>query len=78
MLKNNLTLQETLQHIKELPLNDSSQMFGLHDNANVTYAQNEAFKLLASLLLLQPKETAVGSLSREEVGVCLKMVRIQR
>uniref|UniRef100_A0A8C2TLH0 Dynein axonemal heavy chain 1 n=1 Tax=Coturnix japonica TaxID=93934 RepID=A0A8C2TLH0_COTJA len=31
--------------IRSLPLNDSPELFGLHDNANITFAQKETFAL---------------------------------
>ncbi|VDN16238.1 unnamed protein product [Dibothriocephalus latus] len=58
-----------LAYIRGLPINDLPEVFGLHDNANITFAQNETFALLGDLLKLQPKTSsaAAGSLSREEI-----------
>ena len=56
-----------MQYIKTLPINDAPEIFGLHDNANITFAQNETFALLDALLLLQPKTGEGGGMSREEV-----------
>ncbi|NWU63519.1 DYH1 protein, partial [Pterocles burchelli] len=56
-----------LQYIKSLPLNDSPELFGLHDNANITFAQNETFALLGAIMQLQPKTFTVGGRSREEL-----------
>ncbi len=43
-------------------------MFGLHDNANITFAENETFQLLGDLLKLQPKSASSGSgKTREEI-----------
>ncbi|XP_019331155.1 dynein axonemal heavy chain 1 [Alligator mississippiensis] len=56
-----------LQYIKSLPLNDIPEIFGLHDNANITFAQNETFALLGAIVQLQPKTSASGGQSREEV-----------
>ncbi|KAH8863214.1 Dynein heavy chain 1, axonemal [Schistosoma japonicum] len=44
-----------LDYIRSLPINDPPEIFGLHENANITFAQNETFALLGYLLLLQPK-----------------------
>lgn len=44
-------------------------MFGLHENANITFALNETYQLLTDLVQLQPK-TSLSSESgktREEV-----------
>lgn len=44
------------------------EIFGLHDNANITFAQNETFALFGAILQLQPKSSSMGGQSREEVG----------
>ncbi|XP_014674130.1 PREDICTED: dynein heavy chain 1, axonemal-like [Priapulus caudatus] len=54
-------------YIRGLPINDTPEIFGLHENANITFAQNETFALLNGLLLLQPKSSSGGGQSREEV-----------
>uniref|UniRef100_A0A803VTG4 Dynein axonemal heavy chain 1 n=1 Tax=Ficedula albicollis TaxID=59894 RepID=A0A803VTG4_FICAL len=41
-----------LQYVKGLPLNDSPELFGLHDNADITFAQNETFALLGAIAQL--------------------------
>lgn len=60
--------QGYLSYIKGLPLNDMPEIFGLHDNANITFAQNETFALLGAIIQLQPKSSSVGGQGREEVG----------
>uniref|UniRef100_A0A8C8E5I8 Dynein heavy chain n=1 Tax=Otus sunia TaxID=257818 RepID=A0A8C8E5I8_9STRI len=56
-----------LQYIKSLPLNDSPELFGLHENANITFAQKETFALLGAITQLQPKTFMLGGRSREEL-----------
>ncbi|CAF0758924.1 unnamed protein product [Brachionus calyciflorus] len=56
-----------MAYIKSLPINDTPEIFGLHDNANITFAQNETFRTLTDLLLLQPKTQSGGGISREEI-----------
>ncbi|XP_034961986.1 dynein axonemal heavy chain 1 isoform X2 [Zootoca vivipara] len=56
-----------IQYIKSLPLNDMPEIFGLHDNANITFAQNETFALLGAIIQLQPKTSTAGGRSREEI-----------
>uniref|UniRef100_A0A8C5QQJ6 Dynein axonemal heavy chain 1 n=1 Tax=Leptobrachium leishanense TaxID=445787 RepID=A0A8C5QQJ6_9ANUR len=55
-----------LQYIRSLPLNDLTELFGLHENANITFAQNESFSLLGSLVTLQPRAQSSGG-SRDEM-----------
>ncbi|XP_023393798.1 dynein heavy chain 1, axonemal [Pteropus vampyrus] len=56
-----------LSYIKSLPLNDMPEIFGLHDNANITFAQNETYALLGAIIRLQPKSSSVGGQGREEI-----------
>jgi dynein heavy chain len=56
-----------MAYIRSLPINDTPEIFGLHDNANITFAQNETYRTLADLLELQPKTLSAGGSSREEV-----------
>lgn len=69
-----IPLQGYLQYVKGLPLNDSPELFGLHDNADITFAQNETFALLGAISLLQPKTITLGGRSREEVGAPVLLV----
>uniref|UniRef100_A0A6I8PKH9 Dynein axonemal heavy chain 1 n=1 Tax=Ornithorhynchus anatinus TaxID=9258 RepID=A0A6I8PKH9_ORNAN len=57
-----------IQYIKSLPLNDMPEIFGLHDNANITFAQNETFALLNSIIQLQPKSASNGGRNHEEIA----------
>jgi len=56
-----------MAYIRSLPINDTPEIFGLHDNANITFAQNETYAMLGTLLLLQPKISSGSGRSREEV-----------
>ncbi|KAF6028261.1 hypothetical protein EB796_013427 [Bugula neritina] len=56
-----------MEYVKSLPINDTPEIFGLHDNANITFAQNETYALLGSLVKLQPKAASGGGKSREEI-----------
>ena len=59
--------QGYLSYVKSLPINDTPEIFGLHDNANITFAQNETFNVLAAIVKLQPKTRSGGGQSPEEV-----------
>lgn len=56
-----------MNYIKSLPINDTPEIFGLHDNANITFAINETNNMLDDLLKLQPKMSTAGGKSREEI-----------
>lgn len=60
-------LQGYLSYIRGLPINDTPEIFGLHDNANISFAQNETFALLGAVLRLQPRAASSGGKAREEV-----------
>jgi len=63
-------------YIKSLPINDTPEIFGLHDNANITFAQNETYTMLGTLLLLQPKTSSASGRSREEVRLSIDRSRV--
>jgi len=60
-------LSDYANYIKTLPLNPAPEAFGLHDNANITNAQNATRLLLETILSIQPRATSKGGKSREEV-----------
>lgn len=49
-----------LKYISDLPLNLSPEGFGLHENADITNAQNETRYLLEAILLVQPRSSFRG------------------
>eukprot|EP00898_Chlorokybus_atmophyticus_P004944 jgi/Chlat1/5450/Chrsp36S00417 len=54
------------EHIRALPAAPKPDIFGLHDNADITSDQNETYALLATVLSLQPRvSAAAGGISRE-------------
>ncbi|KAL7746739.1 hypothetical protein RI367_007902 [Sorochytrium milnesiophthora] len=64
-------------YIKGLPLNEPTEIFAMHDNANITFAQKETFTLFETLLTLMPKTTSSsGGKTREQVlaDTCLAIV----
>ena len=46
-----------MDFIRELPYNEGPEVFGLHDNAGITCAQQGTSQLLDTALSLQPKTT---------------------
>ncbi|EAY19693.1 Dynein heavy chain family protein [Trichomonas vaginalis G3] len=64
--------------IREYPINDSPDIFGLHANAEVSYQQSETFTMFNNLLLLQARTGGGGSgQTREEVinGLATDLLR---
>uniref|UniRef100_A0A8B9L8A4 Dynein, axonemal, heavy chain 1 n=1 Tax=Astyanax mexicanus TaxID=7994 RepID=A0A8B9L8A4_ASTMX len=64
---NCIYLQDYLAYIRNLPINDTPEIFGLHDNANISFAQNETFALLGAVVRLQPRAASSGGKAREEI-----------
>uniref|UniRef100_A0A8C3ALZ8 Uncharacterized protein n=1 Tax=Cyclopterus lumpus TaxID=8103 RepID=A0A8C3ALZ8_CYCLU len=62
----NLDLKGYLAFIRGLPINDTPEIFGLHDNANISFAQNETFALLGAVVRLQPRAVSAGGKTLEE------------
>jgi dynein heavy chain, axonemal len=52
---------------KHLPPNADPEVFGMHDNANITCAITEADSAFAIILSLQPRVASGGSVSREDL-----------
>jgi len=59
-------LQGYIDFIKELPINDPPEVFGLHENADITSAINETNQLLGTALSLMPRDVGSGGKSQEE------------
>lgn len=60
-------LSSFVNYIRELPINDLTEAFGLHDNADITSAINETNQLLGTALSLLPRTTGKQGQSQEEV-----------
>ena len=60
-------VKEFREHIKQYPITPKPEIFGLHENADITCDQNETYELFATVLSLQPRVAGGGGLSREEV-----------
>jgi len=56
-----------MDYIKSLPINPHPEVFGLHENADITSAQNEAYEMFETILALQPRTASGGGKTREEV-----------
>ncbi|XP_068092796.1 dynein axonemal heavy chain 5-like isoform X3 [Hyperolius riggenbachi] len=54
------TVDEYLQHIEQLPLVDTPEVFGLHPNADITYQTNMANETLSTIVNIQPKDSGGG------------------
>ncbi|XP_037871312.1 dynein axonemal heavy chain 1 isoform X2 [Bombyx mori] len=63
-LPSSATIEDYMNYIKTLPLNDDPSLFGLHPNANISYAMSETNACLGNLRSLQARgvsEAGAGS-----------------
>jgi dynein heavy chain len=62
------SLQSVRDYIKNLPITDEPEVFGMHDNANITFQSQETKKILDIVLELQPRlESGEGAATPDEV-----------
>lgn len=58
---------EFIKYIQDLPLIPQPEAFGLHDNADITNAQNETISLMQTILSLEPKTATGAGKTREQI-----------
>ncbi|XP_076846923.1 dynein axonemal heavy chain 1 isoform X2 [Brachyhypopomus gauderio] len=66
-ISSDLDIKGYVSYIRGLPINDTPEIFGLHDNADITFAQNETFALLGAVLQLQPRAASSRGKAQEEI-----------
>ncbi|XP_026674744.1 dynein heavy chain 1, axonemal-like [Ceratina calcarata] len=66
-LEETAKFEDYIEYIKTFPLNDEPSMFGMHPNADISFAQAETYSCLNTLLALQPREVGIAAASTEEV-----------
>ena len=60
-------LEDYVDYIKSLPLQPSPEVFGLHENAEITTAQSETRTILETILSIQPRSSSGGGKTRDEI-----------
>jgi len=55
------TRDQVMDYLSQLPNTDDPEVFGMHDNANVTFNTNESLNLMDAILSLQPRAAGGGS-----------------
>ncbi|KAF4654403.1 hypothetical protein FOL47_009992, partial [Perkinsus chesapeaki] len=48
------------QYVDSLPLSEAPEIFGMHDNANISFQQQESDVILNTVLSIQPRESGGG------------------
>jgi len=59
--------QSYIEYIEKLPVNADPEIFGMHDNANITCALAETYTTFDTLMLLQPRSSSGAGRTREQV-----------
>ena len=59
--------EDYLTYIRQLPLNPNPEVFGLHENAEITNNQSMTLAILESVISIQPKSSSAGGKSREQI-----------
>ncbi|ORY49032.1 hypothetical protein BCR33DRAFT_714104 [Rhizoclosmatium globosum] len=55
-------------YIKSLPIDEVTEIFSMHENANITFAQKETYTMFEILLNLMPRSTKnAGGKTRDEI-----------
>ena len=54
------SLNGAVDYFNTLPIADAPEVFGMHENANVTFNLNESLSLMDAMLNLQPKSSGGG------------------
>eukprot|EP01039_Chlorochromonas_danica_P005727 gene5727-6311_t len=65
------SMKQMTSYFEGLPLSDDPEVFGMHENANVTFNTNESLQLMAALLSLQPRSTGSSAQSSDDVVINL-------
>jgi dynein heavy chain len=66
------TKDEFIEFVKGFPLAEQPEVFGMHDNANISFMQQESDKLLGVVLSIQPRESGGGG-ARSPEEIVLEM-----
>ena len=67
-----------IRFIEKLPTEDSPEVFGLHENANITCARMEASNLLGRILNQQPRASASQGAEKEKHEIQMLTEEIMR
>ena len=58
-----------LEFVQNLPNNDNPQIFGLHENANISYQRQEAEKIMKTIVMVMPKENGKSGKNSDSIKI---------
>ncbi len=50
-----------MEYIQKLPNFEDPEVFGMHENANITYQNQESTKIMETILSIQPRVSSAAS-----------------
>eukprot|EP00792_Barthelona_sp_PAP020_P008883 TRINITY_DN3255_c1_g1_i1.p1 TRINITY_DN3255_c1_g1~~TRINITY_DN3255_c1_g1_i1.p1 ORF type:complete len:3803 (+),score=1118.83 TRINITY_DN3255_c1_g1_i1:106-11514(+) len=62
-------ISKVREYLDHLPTNDSPEIFGMHQNADITYRTRQADAILDTILAIQPKDSSSSGETPESVGI---------
>eukprot|EP00931_Biecheleriopsis_adriatica_P066335 TRINITY_DN4071_c0_g1_i5.p1 TRINITY_DN4071_c0_g1~~TRINITY_DN4071_c0_g1_i5.p1 ORF type:complete len:3484 (+),score=878.42 TRINITY_DN4071_c0_g1_i5:1149-10454(+) len=71
-----LSLEGWRKHVQKFPLTEQPELFGMHDNANISFMSQEAEKVLNVVLSIQPRESGGGG-GKSSEEIVLEIAAIQ-
>lgn len=66
-------LKSYLSYISNLPSFEDPEVFGMHENANITYQNQESNKIMETILSIQPRISAGGSGGKSPDEIVMQM-----
>lgn len=70
-----VSVREHLELLRAYPIVPAPEIFGLHDNADITCDQNETYDMFATVLSLQPR-VASGESGSTRWGLATVLVLV--
>jgi dynein heavy chain len=59
--------EEYIEYISQLPLNPHPEVFGMHENAEITTNQSNTRNTLLTILSIQPRSSSAGGKTRDQI-----------
>jgi dynein heavy chain len=63
------TVQEIRAYVDSLPLTEHPEVFGMHENANISFQQQESDVILSTVLEVQPRVSSGGGMKPEDIVI---------
>ncbi len=68
-------MKSYVRYIESLPAMADPQIFGMHENANITFQRNESDNILRTILSIQPREAGDGGGGRSTKEIVVSVAK---